>query len=426
MLSKMIITLNTITEAVKQKKFKEALNLIIKIKDHEKNFQLISLKGFIFLNLKEFKKSYEAYSLAINLNNNSFICFDSRAAVLFELGKFSDAISDYKNSLKINNQNFETFENIGKCYSNLGENEKAFEYYNLALNLKKDDKKIIELIAEKLTIIKNSKEKFNEISIIDNTIKNFEIKFDLNFKIYDSKIKKFFNYANDLINKKFPNLYFNQTQIFRKNNLNLNCDRHFIVFNNYKVIPEFCFSCFKVLINVQTVIDLIKLFIIFNKIKLPENNLRKCMIDMRAFTNENYKGFIYCRSLDEAEKIKVLLEDTLEKTIENKVVVRVKRGCTEFNNEFPGYENTKQDFIKYNHKWKKYEQNIDNKFPKFQHMKKNIETLNQISFHDIMIIKNWLFFAKLTNDLTYENISKELIENPVITKIVKKNKNNSL
>ena len=428
----MKITLNTIIKIIKENKFKEALHLIVNIKDHEKNFELISLKGFIFLNLQEFKKSHEAYSLAINLNKNSFICFNSRATASFELGNFSSAIIDYKNSLKIDNKYFETYENIGKCYSNLGEDEKALYYYNLALNLSKNNKKIIELIAEKLTVIKNSQNQKNIGNQLDNifftnkTINNFKIKFNLNSKIDDNEIKIFFNYADNLIKRNFPNLYFNQTQIFRKNNLNLNCDRHFLVFNNYKIIPKFCFSCFKVLINVQTVIDLIKLFIIFNKIRLPDNNLRKCMIDMRAFTEENYKGFIYCRSLDEAKKIKILFENTIQKTFKNEVIISIKRGCTEFNKKFPGYENTKQDLIKYNDEWKKFEQNIDDKYPKYQKMRKNIETLNQISFHDIMIIKNWLFFAKLTNDQTYKYISEELTKNPNLIEIVKRNKKNRL
>ena len=82
------------------------------------------------------------------------------------------------------------------------------------------------------------------------------------------------------------------SQIFRRNTKNLNCERHFKIFNNYKVIPEYCFGCFKVSFEVGTVIDLIKLYIVFDNIEMPNNNIRKCMIEERKEISGSYKGFM--------------------------------------------------------------------------------------------------------------------------------------
>ena len=47
--------LKKIRELIKNKKFLDSLTLIDDIPNYTKNFELISLKGFVYLNLKEFK-----------------------------------------------------------------------------------------------------------------------------------------------------------------------------------------------------------------------------------------------------------------------------------------------------------------------------------------------------------------------------------
>ena len=67
-------------------------------------------------------------------------------------------------------------------------------------------------------------------------------------------------------------------------------------------MPEYCFSCYKVQIDPKNVIDLIKLFFLFDGMYFENENLRKCFIDFRK-DEKNYKGIIYCTTLEEAKKI---------------------------------------------------------------------------------------------------------------------------
>ena len=411
-----------IIKLIKNNKFKESLTLINNIGNHQSDFDLVCLKGFIYLNLKEFKKSFEAYSIAIKINNNSFMCFNARGSASFELGNFNDAIKDFKKALTINNKFLETYENIGKCYSNLGENLSALKYYKLALDLNPNDNKLIEIITEKLNQTNISNVDQNKIIETDLAIKNSKYNFFLKKKIEDNDIINLFNEANNIINKNFHNLFFTQTQIFRRNDLNLNCDRHFSVFKTYEIIPEFCFSCIKVTINLENVIDLIKLFIIFDNILLPNNNLRKCMIDLRSNSKSNYKGFIYCRSIEEAKIVKNNVDEIIKFSISKNLSANIKRGCSEFNKKYPGYENAEQTHIKYNPDWKNYEQIVDSKFPKFNLMKKKQKTNKGIGFNDMMIIRNWLFFANLTKDQTYEKFDHKFTINNNLKKIIQVNK----
>ncbi len=411
-----------IVRLVKNNKFKDSLNLINNITNHDKNFDLVNLKAFIYFNLKEFQKSYETYSKAIKLNDNSFMCYSSRGTVSFELGNFSDAINDFKKALSLNNKLFETYENIGKCYSNLGENLSAIKYYNLALNLDPNNNKLIEIITEKITETNTSNIDTNKIFETDLAIKNLKYNSFGEKKINETEIISLIGKANKIIDKNFSNLIFTQTQIFRRNNLNLNCDRHFSIFKNYKVIPEFCFSCIKVTINLENVLDLIKLFIIFDNILLPNNNLRKCMIDLRSNSIANYKGFIYCRSVEEAEIVKSKVDEIIKFSISRNLSTIIKRGCSEFNKKYPGYKNIEKNHIKYDPNWKKYETIIDSKFPKFNLMKKDQNTNKGISFNDIMIIRNWLFFASLTKDDAFKKFNQIYNINPNLRKIIEQNK----
>ena len=420
----MNINFQTILELVRRNKLDDALNKIDEIPNHEKNFDLTSLKGHIYLNLKEYRKSYFYYSMAIDLNKNSFFCLAQRGTVSFEMGKFSEAINDFKKCFDLNNKSYIALENIGKCYSNLGDNVKAIKFYNLALDLDPKNRRLIETIAEKLTEMDITDYEKNTISQINSAIEKIKYKYSPEIKIEDNDIKNLIIRSENLINKNFSNLFFNQTQIFRKNNFDLNCDRHFLIFRNYKIIPEFCFSCIKVTINVDNVVELIKLFIIFENIKLPSNNLRKCMIDLRPDSKSNYKGFIYCRSTSEAEQIKNKLNKIVRLNISENLSFSTKRGCSEFNKKYPGFENYSQNLVQYNSDWKKYENTIDKKFPRFQFKNKNQETAIGISFYDIMVIRNWIFFAHLTKDKSYKSIQENITRNPNLEKIVRQNKPN--
>ena len=102
---------------------------------------------------------------------------------------------------------------------------------------------------------------------LNNKIRNIKYDNKIDNILTDRKIKTILEKGNEFLNQFDEKLYSNETQIFRKNSNNLNCNRHFKVFNEFKIIPKFCFSCFKVQINVNNVVDLIKLYFLFDQLK---------------------------------------------------------------------------------------------------------------------------------------------------------------
>ena len=136
------------------------------------------------------------------------------------------------------------------------------------------------------------------------------------------------------------------------------------VFNNFNVIPKYCFGCFKVLIEPNNVVDLIKLYFVFDNLNLKNDNTRKCMIELRSNISGSYKGYIYCSSLNEANEIREQVDKTVKKKIEKSIPISVKRGCSEFGISYPEYKkinDSNSKLMKYNKEWKEKEKLIDSK-----------------------------------------------------------------
>ena len=78
-------------------------------------------------------------------------------------------------------------------------------------------------------------------------------------------------YTSDLLNEiqsADKNLSTEYLQIYRRNNVDLNCKRHMQIFKEKEIIPKFCFGCYKVQVDVTTVMDLIRLAALFIKVNL--------------------------------------------------------------------------------------------------------------------------------------------------------------
>ena len=138
------------------------------------------------------------------------------------------------------------------------------------------------------------------------------------------------------------------------------------------------------------------------------------MIESRPDVKGFYKGFIYCKSLEEAENIKSKLEIIIKENIGPNIFIEIKRGCTEFGVKYPSYKYLKGEVMKYNENWSKFETTVDKKFPKFTVNTKIRQSKKGLNLRDILIIKNWLYFAKLINDQSYKKISEDNIINDFI------------
>ena len=101
-----------------------------------------------------------------------------------------------------------------------------------------------------------------DYKIADKEISLLKLKHKEGEKIKTSQSLKFLCNQKNIKNTK-NEIFLTTNQIPRGGKEYLNCERAFDIFENYKVMPEYCFSCYKVQID-PNVLDLIKLYFLFD------------------------------------------------------------------------------------------------------------------------------------------------------------------
>ncbi len=415
-------TIQKIIYDLYNKKFNEAIKQL-EIFSKEKND----------LNFGNWKEQIEIYENNFQIKIEKFKLFTNIGVIYFKIGKISKSINFYKFSIQDNPDFALAYNNLGISYLEIGMFEKAAENFQMAYRLNQNDfnaqKNLINIL--NLTKPKNDKHE----SIISLNYKINLLTQNLNIEnFFDIKnLKEIIYKSNNLINGFRNNIIFNETQIFRKNSNNLNCFRHFKVFNEFNIIPKYCFSCYKIQINLFTVIDLIKLYFIFDNINLAKNNMRKCMVETRNQIKGNYKGFIYCTGLREAENVLKIINQKAKIAGLDKFKISIKHGCSEFYKSYPEYEKINfngEQLMKYNESWSKKEELIDERVPKRDESDKKIwgTYLKGLNLSDILTIRNWINYADIIGDITYKKISKESIKpnflNTILENQIEFRKNN--
>ena len=245
-----------------------------------------------------------------------------------------------------------------------------------------------------------------DYKIADKEISLLSFEYKEGEKIKDESIAEILMKSNSIIKKYFKNnLFLNITQIPRGGKEYLQCERAFDIFQNYNVMPEYCFSCYKVQIDPKNVIDMIKLQFLFDVLYFENENLRKCMIDTRKNIKGNYKGFIYCTTLEEAKKIELYIGKYLKASIDKSIKMNVKRGCSEFVEKHPEFGNLEKNVMEYKKEWKKIEHDFDVNNKKVYKSGERKLTYG-LTLKDTLVFANWINYAKSIGDESYRILTK--------------------
>ena len=393
--------------SIKQKKYDRALELLNTISNKESNLDLVNrIRASVYLYKKDWEKSLLYYQKIDNKNN--FNISNNMGVAFYKLGKFVEASAMFKEAISFNNKYIPAYENLSLTQKLLGNYELSINCILQGLKLMPNNNKIKNYLID----ILNYFEPLNEENYIINIDKKIRKLDSLNKKklINDETIKDILNESEKILKESNVNFNFNETQIFRRNKVDLNCKRHLDIFTTHKIIPKFCFSCFKVQITLDNILDLIKLYFYFNNVNLRNNNIRKCVVELRKKVDGNYKGYIFSDSLQDAKEIEEKLKNELqnEKIYLNKI--EIKRGCTEYYDEFELYKDINQNVynIIYKEDWTNIEKRFDEKhfISKINDEKVYNNTLNKFNLSDFLIIKNWLLYAKIIDDDSYKKIIK--------------------
>ena len=348
---------------------------------------------------RKLEEAIEAYNKALAIKPDYADAYNNMGNALKEQGKLEEAIQAFNKAIAIKPDFAEAYNNMGNALKDQGKLEEAIEAYNKALNIKPDYAGAKDNLAETLKIYSPKSDYVNHLIDVDSKIKTKHNKHALPKADRELAI-----YTSDLLNElksADKNLSTKNLQIYRRNNVDLNCTRHMRIFKEKEIIPKFCFGCYKVQVDVTTVLDLIRLAALFYISEFESDLTRKCLVEVRPNIPGSYKGLIYCRGIDQAHIVKKQL-DVHVKDIDKNLIAKIKKGCSEFPLAFPEYGEvaaSEEKMMQFPQEWQALESKFDDEnliSPK-THL---ISSLKEFCLSDYLIIQKWIDYAKGIGDPT--------------------------
>ena len=327
------------------------------------------------------------------------------------LKQFDAAIDSYKMAIQIKPNHAEAYYNMAIAQKEIGALEAAVESYKKAIELNPDFIEAKDNLITLLTTFIPKKDASNKIVKLNEDIKSIDINTDISSIISDDQIVNFVSKSEEFITNVDIKHKTKLSQTFRRNSVNLNCSRHMSIFNEHNIIPEFCFGCYKVQVEPKSIIELIKLFIVFDQLELHENNTRKCMVELRPEVSGFYKGLIFCSGLKQANQISDHLNIIIKQSISPQLVSTVKRGCSEYAIAHPDYKeinNSGPQLMNYNKDWKVFEESFDRSNPT-ETNEITRTSLSGLNLNDALIIQKWIDYAKGMGDSSVDILKQNTV-----------------
>ena len=418
------IEIDKIINLYKQKNFRDALILSNKVIEKDKNIPfLLNLNGLINLSLEKWHNAIIVFKKALDADDKFVEAYNNIGVAYSHIGDDKKAVENYTLAIRLKKDYANGYNNLASHYDDLGQYSEAVINYNYALKFNPENLNAQNNLIHLLNYFNPKNSDDNSIVKANFLIKKIKTDISILEHISDLSLFEYLTKCNQILKNNIKNLSFFDSQIHRRNGYDLNCNRHHKAFNKFNIIPKYCFSCFKIQIELTTVSNLIRLFFIFDQLRLPKDNIRKCFIELRPGIPGTYKGLIYCSSIEEAESVFEIVKPYMQKLMLDNFDIKIKRGCTEFDLAFPGYKKVDDlNKIVYDEEWTKKEELIDHEISNGSQKGKKVfnRSLSGTCLGDILIINNWLNYAKLLNDKSYKKITDEIFFSEYIFQAVEK------
>ena len=398
-----------------------AFGKILKIDKHDPDAN--NNMGIVLLESKKYREAVPYFSRAAEREAKNSTFHSNFAAALILNDRLKEAGKALKKAIQLDPKNVDAHQIMGQLSLNQGDFKAAHRSFEIALTNNPCHYKAKIGIIKALTAYSPEDPGNSPFAEANNQIRK-AIKFDkLNDKICDKAVLNMCVEAAKIVNDNEISINYPETQIYRRNQFRLNCGRHEKIFNEYKIIPEFCFGCFKIQIEPRNIIELLKLYVVFDRMELRVNNTRKCMVELREKIGGFYKGLIYCSSLDEAEAIHEYVTQMVHERIHRDISCKIKRGCSEFSELFPKYgiadRSDAQGLMEYDAEWAAKEREFDAHYPSDRPLT-TAQTLSGFSLQDFLIIQHWIGYAKGIGDRSIDYDIFNQIGSKRLLKLAKK------
>ena len=363
--------------------------------------------GLALRDLGKLDDAVASYAKALAIAPEFAGVHNNLGLALQDLGKLDDALASYAKALAVAPDYAEAHYNLGNALRTQGKFEAAVQALQTASEKAPDNRLITGDLIDILNYHMPKKGTRGAHAQAQEALQRVIPKHIGAHKITDQAVRQLYEQchgilaSHDLGERNFLG------QFYRGVMSDLDCIRHFVVFDTFKAIPEYCFGCFKVSIEPRTVVELFKLMLVFDRLELPNDNTRKCHVEVRPEIPGAYKGLIYCRNLDEGTEILKVVKTIVGEKISDKIPVSVKRGCSEYKIAYPEYADFADNGMTYNEEWREHEAYTDKNLVRHIYPAE-FDTHNHsgITLRDAVVMRSWLAYAAAIGDLSYLKIFK--------------------
>ena len=355
------------------------------------------------------------YKRAVSLDINHAEAHFCLGNVLRDRGKLEDAITCYKNALILCHDYMEAWNNLGMVLRDSGKLGQSVLVLQNALKRDPSNARIISNLVHFLNYHTPNVET-QGVHAKTQTLLQQNTQTDLGDpKITEETVQRLYHTCHDALESCQLNDESFPSQLFRgvtnrswKMARAGGCAQHRIVFDAFKAIPEDCFSCYKISVEPKTVVDLFKMMVVFHRISLPNDNSRKCMVELRPEISGAYKGLVYCQSLEEGNDVLNRVQRVIQDEISATIAISLKRGCSEYKAAYPDYDVWKDGVpvMQYNDAWKKHETYVDKNL--LRRITPPMSTTHNhagLTLRDALIMRTWLAYAATIGDDSYLKIA---------------------
>lgn len=365
--------------------------------------------GTALYELGEFVEAEDQLYKALAIDPVFVEALNNLGNTLMKLDRLDEAVTSYVKALTLKPNDAGTRLNLAEALKHQGKHDEAIQTLQDGLKKETDNNLLVDSLTEILNYHIPQSGISDTYTKAQEALKQVEIKESETDVIPDETIENLFQQCHSILTSHGLEGYSVESQIWRGIIYDPGCTRHMKIFDTLNVIPEFCFGCYKVSIEPSNVVELFKLMLVFDDLKLPNDNTRKCFVEVRPKISGTYKGLIYCQNLEDARQTEQLVRPIVNQRISSDLAVLIKRGCSEYPPSYPEYSQFDDNGIPtmaYKEEWRDQEDYadknlIEHKYPPAFHSHNH----SGFTLRDALVMRTWLGYAETVGDASYLTIS---------------------
>ena len=210
------------------------------------NASVFSNYAVILITLGKLEKAELLTRKAIDLKPDYLDAYLNLVNILRNLGKLEESERFLRKAIEIKPNNSEVYSNLGNIMTDLGKLKESEKFLRKAIEINPHNKKNHNSLISLLTIYQPTEKKSHLLYLINEEFRSISLRKREDNIIKDSEVIKIYKDGLKIYHKYNLDIESSLSQIYKRNDINLNCKRHKLLFNQNKIIPEFCFGCYKV------------------------------------------------------------------------------------------------------------------------------------------------------------------------------------